>query len=317
MTAPPSTDVPVVGLRQPCPCGSGRRYKACHGRSDDRRATRKEPVRRPFAGLPGECDWVAMRELVPAATATVALSDATLKASSRPVLIVTALPFGWPAYVRSDDTALVALQTSGSFGDPASDVAAALVAACSAQRPEQASSSGFPVAPEAPAEVPLSDLLDTAGAFRVSVHSGFSYWLAEGEDDEKLITAVEQSSDSLVPTVRLSGVEAAYWCQIGDRRHLRWVQPHDEDALLDALARLHVTGEDRLGESTRFVGSFRASGLLVPVWDLPADMSADDVEKPAAAYAERLADALAIPKPLTTEERGARAGLQNRQVTLR
>ena len=26
-------DVPVVGAREPCPCGSGRRYKACHGRT--------------------------------------------------------------------------------------------------------------------------------------------------------------------------------------------------------------------------------------------------------------------------------------------
>ena len=25
-------DIPAVGLREPCPCGSGKKYKVCHGR---------------------------------------------------------------------------------------------------------------------------------------------------------------------------------------------------------------------------------------------------------------------------------------------
>ena len=58
--------VPVVGGREPCPCGSGKRYKACHGRGsgEDRRL-----VARPFAGRVDETEWVALREIVPAATA--------------------------------------------------------------------------------------------------------------------------------------------------------------------------------------------------------------------------------------------------------
>ena len=60
-------EVPVVGAREPCPCGSGRRYKACHGRAAGQAA--EAFVARPFEGLAGECDWVAMREIVPAATA--------------------------------------------------------------------------------------------------------------------------------------------------------------------------------------------------------------------------------------------------------
>ena len=44
--------------------------------------------------------------------------------------------------------------------------------------------------------------------------------------------------------------------------------PHDEDTLLDALARLHAAGADSVGEGSRYVGSFRAHGLVVPVWDL-------------------------------------------------
>ena len=29
-------EIPVVGLREPCPCGSGKRYKACHGKARNR-----------------------------------------------------------------------------------------------------------------------------------------------------------------------------------------------------------------------------------------------------------------------------------------
>ncbi|MBR7679164.1 topoisomerase II, partial [Streptomyces daliensis] len=62
--------------------------------------------------------------------------------------------------------------------------------------------------------------------------------------------------------------------------------------------------------------SFRAPGLTVPVWDLPSGVGAEDVEKPAAEFAERLASALATDAPLTADERRARGGLTNRQVTL-
>ena len=62
---------PAVGSREPCPCGSGRRYKACHGRAERERT--HQVVARPFAGLTDECDWVALREIVPAATGRVRL----------------------------------------------------------------------------------------------------------------------------------------------------------------------------------------------------------------------------------------------------
>ncbi len=93
--------------------------------------------------------------------------------------------------------------------------------------------------------------------------------------------------------------------------------PHDEEPLLDALARLHARGTDGLGEGTRLIGTFRADGLLVPVWDLAPGTEADEIEAPAAALADRLAAALAEAGPLTEPERRARAGLTNRQVTLR
>ena len=45
-------------------------------------------------------------------------------------------------------------------------------------------------------------------------------------------------------------------------------------------------------------------------------MGAEECEKPAAEFAERLAGALAADEPLTADERRARGGLTNRQVTL-
>jgi hypothetical protein len=121
----------------------------------------------------------------------------------------------------------------------------------------------------------------------------------------------------VVPTARLQGVDGAYWCRIGERTHLRWVLPHDEEPLLDALARLHAAGASSLGEGTRYIGAFRAHGLLVPVWDLAPEAVADDAEEPAAAFAVRLEEALADTTPLSYEQRRARAGVVSRQVTLR
>ena len=104
---------------------------------------------------------------------------------------------------------------------------------------------------------------------------------------------------------------------MGSKEHLRWVMPEPEDRLLDALARLHAGGQDSIAEGSRFVGMFRAHGLLAPVWDLPVGTGAEVLEEPAAAFAADLAEALADGSDLTAEQRSARSGLANRQVTIR
>ena len=93
--------------------------------------------------------------------------------------------------------------------------------------------------------------------------------------------------------------------------------PEPEDELLDALARLHAAGQDGLVDGSRFVGMFRAHGLLAPVWDLPVGTGPEALEDPAERFARDLAEALADTSDLTTEQRSARSGLANRQVTLR
>ncbi|KOT90204.1 topoisomerase II [Streptomyces sp. NRRL F-5755] len=302
-------EVPVVGAREPCPCGSGRRYKACHGRTAAHAAT--ELVQRPFEGLQGECDWVALRELVPAATVELTLKDG-LPEGVPSVTLATVLPMAWPALRRDNGAVLLGLQNDTASGDLSRDLADTLRRALAAE-------PGTPVAAErAAADGPrLQDLLDPAAPFEPQVHSGFEFWVEDAENATGEVAAsLERANAAAIPTERLAGLEGAYWCETPEKNHLRWVMAHPEEKLLDALARLHAAGTSSLGEGTRLVGSFRAHGLVVPVWDLPSGMSADDVAKPAAAFAERLAAALTSDAPLTPEERRARGGLTNRQVTL-
>jgi hypothetical protein len=295
-------EVPVVAPRQPCPCGSGRRYKACHG-SD--RASR-QIVARLFAGRADEPDLVALREVVPAATAPLRLAD------GRTATLATVLPMAWPAMKRSDGEVLVGLQVPGRSGDVSRDVAQALLRALDAEPGTPI--SGLDRDDSGPA---LQDVLDPA-PIEVTVRDGFEFWV-EGVTDVSgdVADAMERANAAIVPTARLTSVVAAYWCRMKERSHLRWALPEDEDPLLDAMARLAAAHALGLGEGTRYVGSFRAHGLLVPVWDLPVDLPAADVETPAAVLRERLDTELAAPRPLTDEEKRARSGLLSRQLTLR
>ena len=152
----------------------------------------------------------------------------------------------------------------------------------------------------------------------VTVRDGYDFWVEGVPDPDGAVAAsIERANASVVPTARLAGVEAAYWARIGAREHLRWVLTEDEEVVLDALTRLHLAGSLGLGAGSRYVGAFRAHGLLVPVWDLADGTGAAAVEEPAVAFRKRLDEALADSRPLDAEGRRARAGLIGRQVTLR
>ena len=301
-------EIPVVGLREPCPCGSGRRYKACHGKARAKESMAR--VGRPFEGLGSECDWVAFREIVPAATAPLTLKDPV----DRNVVLTTVLPLAWPALVRDSGDIYIALQVTTGSGDPSRDAADALLRALEADL-------GTPIPPVGlPGPGPrLQDLLADA-PLAVTVHDSFDYWMADeaSADEPGVRESLERANSKVMPTVRLSSVEAAYWVDMGDKVFLRWVMPYDEEKLLNALARLRASDRDTLpGVPSRFVGSFRADGLLVPVWELTDRTDAGPCEEAAATFAATLDAALAETAPLTSEERRARAGLQNRQITLR
>jgi hypothetical protein len=267
-------------------------------------------VARPFEGLAGECDWIALRELVPSATAPLRLADR----GDREVVLATVLPLALPAIVRADGRVLLGLQVHARSGDVSRDLAHALEQALAADPGTIVPAGGLPgPGPR------LQDLLDRAAPLEPAVHEDFGFWLddAVGGGSAEVQASMERANTAVVPTVRLTGVEAAYWCRIGARAHLRWVLPHAEDALLDALARLGAAGELPLGEGSRYAGSFRAHGLLVPVWDLPVDEPAETWVEPAAAFATRLSGALASGGPLSSAERRARDGIRGRQLTLR
>ena len=294
----------MVGAREPCPCGSGKRYKACHGKGtgEDRRL-----VSRPFAGRVDETDWVALREIVPAATAPLKLRDHP----DRDVVLSTVLPLAWPALVRADGKVMLGLQVQSRSGDVSRDLANALETALAATPGSSVQPTGLPgPGPR------LQDLLDDA-PLDITLHPGFDYWVEGAADPTGEVAAsMERANASVVPTVKLASVPSAYWCRMKERTHLRWVLPEEEDALLDALARLSVAGGLGIGPDTRYVGSFRAHGLLVPVWDAPFDREAEALEEPTAALRARLDEELASDRPLTGEERRARSGLLSRQLTL-
>jgi len=291
-----------VGPRQPCPCGSGRRYKACHGSAAGAPAVY---VGRPFEGMPSECDVVALRELVPAATAPLALKD-----SERSVLLCSLLPMAAPAMVRESGEIWLGLQVQHNFGDPARDLGAVLTKALDAE-------TGIVGLTDPPGDGPRLQDLVAGESLEVAVHEGFDYWIADADDKDSMAGALDQANASAHPTARLGSVEAAYWTNVGAKEHLRWVMPEPEDQLLDALARLHAAGQDSVADGSRFVGMFRAHGLLTPVWDLPVGTGAEVLEVPAARFASDLAEALADSSDLTTYQRSARSGLTNRQVTIR
>lgn len=290
-----------VGPRQPCPCGSGRRYKNCHGSKDGAPAY----VRRPFEGLAAECDLVALREFVPAATAPL-----QVKGTDRDVVVCSLLPAAAPALVRADGTVWLGMQVQHAYGDPSRDLAAVLQEALEA---EPGSMVGLTTDPGSGPR--LQDLVE--GGLEVTVHDGFDFWVADVDEDGSMAAALEQANAAAAPTTRLEGDRAAYLTTVGDHAYLRWVMPEPEDALLDALARLHHAKADVLVEGARLIGMFRALGLLVPVWDVPVGTEPSALGGPVAELADALAAAMASDQPLTAEERSTRAGLASRQLTLR
>ena len=270
-------------------------------------------VARTFEGLPGECDWVALREIVPSATATIKIAADAGAGSDRSVRVCSLLPGGGAGLVRPDGDIWLGLQVQHNFGDISRDLAAAVELAMVAE----------PASEVALLEPPgvgrrLQDLVDPASDFDVTVHEGFDFWV-EGADDPTgdLADALGAANEAVAPTVRLSSVEAAYRTDMGERQYLRWVQPHDEERLLTALARLRAAGRDAVTDGTRLIGMFRAHGLLVPVWELDDATSAEALEEPVAAFGSTVDEMLADTSDLTTAERSARNALATRQLTIR
>ncbi len=296
--------------------GPGQRRPAGPARVQrrERRSDRGERVpfvARPFQGLPGETDWVALREFVPAATATAALRPGLPPLQLR---VASVLPMAHPAIRRVDGLVWLGLQTTGggASGDASRELADAL------ERSFQ-TAPGQPVEPAqrlTPGQR-LQDMLDLQVPFEVSMHDTFDFWIADaGDQDAEVTASLERANQSIAPCVRVLPDLSAYWAQMGERCYLRWVLPDDEDAALDALARLYAGGGAALTDDSRLLGSFRAGGLLVPVWEVPAGTAAAELADPLQQLRSRMDESRAASGTLNSDERRARAGLVSRQVTL-
>jgi len=262
---------------------------------------------------------VALREFVPSATAPLPLA-ASSKPDDRDVTLATVLPMAAAAIVRADGSILVGLQVQTRSGDLSRDLGRAV-------RWAQQASPGdvLPVVDASTAggeEVRLQDLMIADAPLDVTLHRDFGWWVPGDEPPaEEVAQSLQRANALIMPTepVTGAGVQAAYWMDAGDKAHLRWVRPEPEEQLLAALARLSTRDELGLGEGSRYAGSFRAHGMLVPVWDLDKERHAREWVSGAEAFEPRLTGALASldASPLTDSERRAREGLRGRQVTLR
>jgi Family of unknown function (DUF5926) len=279
----------------------------------DRKKIRDIFVARPFEGLVDEPQWIALRELVPAASAPLSLvKEYAERYPDRQVTLATILPMALPAMAKADGRILLGLQRHQQSGDVSRDLAATLLAAL-----ETEPGSAVEIPPLPGPGPRLQDILEPV-PMAITLHTGFDFWLDEGAaDDPSVRASLDRANASIYPTEALSSVPAAYWCRLPERAHVRWVLPEQEDRALDALARVGAAGGLLLGAGTKFAGMFRAHGRLVPVWDLPTESGADAWEAPVAAFSERYAAALDLTAPLTTAERGSRQGLLGRQLTLR
>ena len=267
-------------------------------------------VTRPFADLAAETELIALREFVPSASAPLTLLEPADDAPS--ITLASVLPGAAAALTRSDGSVLLGMQVQTHSGDLSRDLAVALEWALTADP-----SSVLPVVGRASVGARYGDLI-LDEPIEVTVHSDFSWWLEEvPEPGGEVALSLERANAAITPTSRVAGLPGAYWVDAGDRAHLRWVRPEDEAPLMEALARLAVAEQLDLGEGSRYVGSFRAHGRLVPVWDLDHDAHPSEWDRPALAFAGRLETALASDGPLTDAERRARDGILGRQFTLR
>ena len=280
-------------------------------RAEGKKAPARAPfVNRPFEGLANETDWVAMREIIPAATAQVTME---LDGTPQEVTLVSVLPGAMPAIHRANGEVLVALQSRTHSGDASRDIVLAAQTALATEAGQP-----VPAIPTATADTPrLQDVLAEGTELSVQVQEDFNFWVAEEDATPEVLASLEQTNEAAVPTVPVPDRPSTYWCKMSDRTYVRWILGEDEDAATTALARLQAAGEHTLGEGTSLLGAFRAAGLLVPVLEVDPSTDPADLTGPLQELADRYAAALGQDDPLTPDERRARDGLVSRQVTLR
>ena len=107
---------------------ASRRQRGTDTASGQSRAKPAPFERRPFQGLAGETDWVALREILPAATAVVTVRPEHVPDGvTSEVTVATVLPLAWPGLHRADGTVLIGTQSGNASGDASRDLPEQLV----------------------------------------------------------------------------------------------------------------------------------------------------------------------------------------------
>lgn len=265
-------------------------------------------VERPYEGLKAEVELVAMREILPAATAPVKTTE---EYGSQDVTLVTLLPNMSAAVRRENGELLVAVQTVTSSGDASRDLAALIIDALELEPGDAIQSAELPEPGPRLPDVIVDEELE------LTLYEDFAYWMSEEEKDrDDVKQAIEQTRENVSPTSPVEGVPGAYWVRMTNE-FIRWIRTEDQDRVLDGLARLQTARTDGFDKDARFVGAFRGSGLLIPVWQLAPGTEADELGGPMSAFEEEFAAAINSTESLTPEERRTRSGIVSRQVTLR
>ncbi|MDY3127041.1 MAG: DUF5926 family protein [Corynebacterium sp.] len=295
------------------PEGMSRRQAKLAARAAERAALEKDP--RPFGALAAESQLIAMQEFVPSATAKLAV-----KGFDRDVYVVTVLPGASAAIVRDETSggaAFVALQVRTHTHNPGRDLAYALNWVKNAQPGQTLESTAADgTQPE------LTELVDATTALDINVHQDFTWWMPEGTEMTPQIAQSLQAANNTVIESHEVGHNlngTAFWANAGGgKAHIRWVFPNDnEDALLNAIARVAARGDMNLGDNTKFAGVFRTHGVIAPVFDLQPDVAYDSYEAELTRVEEALNAEIANDAELNAEERKQLQNLKSRQVTLR
>ena len=181
-----------------------RKSQQAAGATPKREKVRDVFVPRPFEGLTDEPEWIALRELVPAATAPLRLTPELVEEyGDRPVTLATVLPLAAPAMTKPDGRVFIGLQRHQQSGDVSRDLAEALLCALRTEP------GGEVTVPPLPGAGPrLQDVL-VDGPLEISMHDGFEFWLDPGAADDPTVQAsLERANAAIYPTVRLAAARA-------------------------------------------------------------------------------------------------------------
>ena len=296
--------------KEDLPEGMSRRQAKLAARAAERQALQKDP--RPYKGLAAETDLVALQEFVPSAVAKVDVKGTEVN-------IVTVLPGAGAALRRPEEDGgerFVALQVQSHSQNPNRDLAYALNWVLEAEPGATLNSTAADgTQPE------LSTLISESAELDITAHDDFNWWFTDSAaSNPQVQQALARANDAVLPSTEIdTDLPGSIWWVNpgGGKAHIRWVRPEDDERkLLDALARIAARGDLNLGEGTKFAGTFRTHGLVVPVFDLDPSVAADSYGDALAKVNEAISAEYDNDAQLTADERKQLENIKSRQVTI-